>query len=107
MVQKKSIKPFGIAVVVIAIIWFLAAVFAARYLAAWLYDVHIPDRHQIRSARAIIAAPFALPFMLAVAWLWWHQRRDDRAMRRQARFAPTFENPGHELRLDRNPADVD
>ncbi|HYD11391.1 MAG TPA: hypothetical protein VEC11_00940 [Allosphingosinicella sp.] len=104
---KKPIKPLGIAVIALAILWFLAAVFAARYLAAWLYAVDIPDREQIRTARAVIAAPFAVPFLLATLWLYWNQRREDKAIRRRRWFAAKLADPSHELRLDRERRDVD
>ena len=107
MARKKPIRFPGIVVILAAVLWFLACVFAARYLAAWYYEVDLPDRHQIRTARAIIAAPFAAPFLLAALWLWWNQRREDRAMRRHGRFAAKLAEPSHELRLDRGRRDVD
>jgi hypothetical protein len=104
---RKKIKPLSVLIGTLIIIWMFAFVFAAPSLAAWYYGTEAPTREQIRLAKVIIALPCTVSLGIFLLWCWWHQRRDDRAMRRQARFAPTFENPGHELKLDRKSPDVD
>jgi len=107
MARKKPIKPLGVIVIALMLLWFLAMIFGPRPLAAWLYETGAPVRDQVKTARFLIAAPFAVPLLLGLLWLGWHQRRDNRALRRRDHFAAKFAEPGHEQRLDSGHPDVD
>ena len=106
MARKKQSNPFGAFVTAGTILGVFIAMFWSRYFAAWLYGVESPSRHQIHMAEAIIAAPIAVPLSLFLLWLWWHQRRDDKALRRRNLLAPKLADPAHELKLDRARNDV-
>ena len=107
MKAKKSILTWQVILCALVLLWMLAFLFAPPHLAAWLYGTDAPVRDQVRTAKLIIAAPFAVPLLLFFSWLKWHERRDDKALRRRRHFAAKLADPSRERRLDSGRADVD
>lgn len=107
MKAKKPIITWQLILCTLVLLWMLAFLFAPPHLAAWLYGTDAPVRDQIRTAKLIIAAPFAVPLVLFVSWLKWQEQRNDKAARRREHFAAKLADPSRELRLDRGSADVD
>jgi hypothetical protein len=99
--------PLSALICALMIFWFLAVIFAPPYLAAWYYETAAPTRAQVELAKFILLLPFAVPLCAFLLWLWGHQRRDDKAMRRRVHFEAKFEDPSRELRLDRTRPHVD
>ena len=107
MTWKKQRRPKLILINMFLLLYFAAFLFAAPYLAAWLHGTDTPTHDQVQHAKMLIAAPIGLPVIAVILWSTWHQRRNDKAMRRRSLSAPKLADPTHELRLDRGSADVD
>ena len=93
-------KPLlNIGLVLFAAAFLLAWTAGAAALAGWLHDTAAPGRAELREARAILAAPFAIPFVVLALWLRWHEGRAIGEGVRRARSAPGFVDAGREHRL--------
>ena len=86
-----------------AVLFLFLLVFAATYgrhlLAQWMYDTSAPSRDELRTARMLIFAPFAVPLLGLFAWIWWHERAAIRDGVRRARSRPKLVDPSRQNRL--------
>lgn len=97
--RKPSVRSIAFTAVLLA--WAVAFFIAAPWLAAWFYGVDTATGDQIKSVKAMLAAPIAVPLLLAFLWSKWDDRRRHRAGVRQALYAAKLTDPAHERRLDK------